>query len=153
MSSAKRAVRQVIRSWMQGAGPAPRILRRCDACGEEGWRPVERGIRRVEVNARLADGRRADLALYDLRGRPRLIVQLASGSRLANRSEMGAGAPLLVLDGGAVERDALHWRPLRERGLPKWRCRCAQARALPVDDGFSLRVLGCPLNLRRHESG
>jgi hypothetical protein len=180
MSSAKRAVGKAVRSWLRGAGPAPRILRRCDACGEEGWRPLERGIRRVEINARLADGRRADLALYDVRGRPRLIVQLATGSRLANRwgivsgtlggsrtprdglgrakpvlphAMSAAGAPMMVVDGRAVEGDVLHWRPLRERGLPKWRCRCAQARALPVDDGFSLRVLGCPLNLHRQESG
>jgi hypothetical protein len=149
MSSAKRTLRQVIKAWVAGTGPAPRILRRCDACGEEGWRPLERGIRAVEVNTRLLDGRRADLACRDLQGRARLVIQLAGPSRLLNRSETAAGGPLVVLDARALREDPLHWRPVREQGLPKWRCRCAHARALPVDDAFSLRVIGCPLNVRR----
>jgi hypothetical protein len=33
--------------------------------------------------------------------------------------------------------------------MPGWRCRCTQAQALPVDDGFSLRAIGCPLKLRK----
>jgi hypothetical protein len=151
MSCAKATLRQTIRAWLSGAGPTPRIFRRCDACGEESWRPVDRAARQVEVNAWLQDGRRADLVLRDQRGRVLLVIQLASGSRLRDRSQTAAGAPLVVLDGGSVVGDALRWRPMRERGLPAWRCRCAHARALPVDDAFSLRVLGCPLNLRRHE--
>jgi hypothetical protein len=153
MSSVKRALRQVIRAWRAGEGPAPQMLRRCDACGEEAWRPLDRSIHGMELDAWLADGRRADLALRNRAGRIRLVIQLEGGSRLANRSETAAGAPLLIIDGTSVERDPLRWRVMRERGMPKWRCRCAQARALPVDDGFSLRVIGCPLNLRRHESG
>lgn len=149
MSAAKLAIQKVIRSWISGGGPAPRLLRRCDACGDQSWRSVPAGIRRAEVNAWLADGRRADLALRDRRGHVRFVVELAGGSRLPNRSQHAAGAPVVVLDGGAVLADPLRWRPLRERGLPKWRCRCARARALPVDDAFSLRVIGCPLTLRR----
>jgi hypothetical protein len=153
MSSAKLALRQAIRSWLTGAGSAPRVLRRCDACGEEGWRPLDRAIRSVTVNAGLPGGRRADLALRDLQGRVRLIVQLAGPSRLRNRPETAPGAPLVVLDGRAVEVNPLQWQPLREHGMPRWRCRCAAARALPVDDAFSLRVIGCPLNLRRGDGG
>jgi hypothetical protein len=153
MSSVKRTLRQVIHTWRAARGPAPRALRRCDACGEESWRPLDRAIRHIEINARLADGGRADLVLRDRAGQPRLVVQLSGGSRLPNRSETAAGAPLLVVDARSIEDDPLRWRVLRERGVPKWRCRCAQARALPVDDAFSLRVIGCPLNLRRHGSG
>src|SRR3954452_22737684 len=152
MSSAKRALLEALKAWLAGSGQPPRILRRCDACGEEAWRPLDRAIRGAEVNGWLADGRRADLVLRDLRGRPRLVVQLAGGTRLSNRSETAPGAPLLVLDARAVQADPLRWRPMRERGLPKWRCRCALARALPVDDAFSLRVIGCPLNLRREST-
>ena len=149
MSSAKRTLRQVVRAWLDGTGPSPRILRRCDACGEEGWRTLDRRIRTVEVNAWLPDGRRADLACLDDAGHVRLVVQLAGRSRLRNRSEAASSGPLVVLDARAVEEDPLRWTSLREHGLPKWRCRCAQARALPVDDAFSLRVIGCPLNVRR----
>jgi hypothetical protein len=149
MSSTKRTLRQAIRSWLTGAGPAPRVLRRCDACGEEAWRALDRSIRRVEINGRLGGGGRADVVCRDLEGRVRLVVQL-SGSRLADRSQTAGGAPVLVMDERALREDPLRWRPLRERGLPRWRCRCAQARELPVDDAFSLRVIGCPLNVRRH---
>jgi hypothetical protein len=150
---AKTTLSQVVRTWLSGEGPSPRIFRRCDACGEESWRSLDRAVRKVEVNAWLDDGRRADLVLRDRQGEVVLVVQLASGSRLPNRSQTAAGAPMVVLDGQAVVADALRWRPMRERGLPAWRCRCAHARALPVDDAFSLRVIGCPLNLRRHDPG
>jgi hypothetical protein len=128
------------------------VLRRCDACGEEQWRPLDRQVRRVELNVRLADGHRADLALTDGSGRIRMLVQLEGGSRLANRSEAIGGTPVLVLSGVAVVADPLRWRPVRERGMRRWRCRCALARSLPVDDAFSLRVIGCPLNLRREDA-
>jgi hypothetical protein len=151
MSSVKRALRDAIRAWYAGRGDAPRILRHCDVCGEEKWQPVGRHLRGVSVNARLADGRRADLALTDETGQVQLVVQLAHGSRLPNRAER-ADVPVLVLDEGGLAHEPTRWRPVRQAGLRTWRCRCAQARALPVDDAFSLRVIGCPLNLRREES-
>jgi hypothetical protein len=152
MSSAKRALERAVRAWRVGLGAAPQILRTCDACGEERWRPLDRRHTRVELDAHLGHGRRADLTLSDAAGRVRLIVQLEGGSRLPNRAEAEGSVPVIVLAGPAVAADPLRWRPLRERGLPRWRCRCALARPLPVDDAFSLRVLGCPLNLRREDA-
>lgn len=152
MSVAKRALRKAIEDWLANRGPAPSILRSCDSCGEERWRPLERRHAQITVDAHLADGRRADLTLADASGRVRLVVQLEGGSRLPNRALETAPAPLVVLDGAAALADPLRWRPVRERGLPRWRCRCALARPLPVDDAFSLRVLGCPLGLRRDEA-
>ena len=151
MSAAKRALQRAVRAWRDGRGPAPQILRTCDACGEERWRPLDRRHARVVFDAHLGQGRRADLTLSDGGGRVRLIVQLEGGSRLPNRPENEPGAPVVVLEGAAVGADPLRWRPLRERGLPRWRCRCALARPLPVDDAFSLRVIGCPLNLQRED--
>ena len=151
MSAAKRSLRRAVLAWREGRGPAPQILRTCDACGEERWRPLDRRHAHVQLDAHLPDGRRADLTLSDAAGRVRLIVQLEGGSRLPNRDRAAATPPSLVLAGAAVVGDPLRWRPLRERGLPRWRCRCALARPLPVDDAFSLRVLGCPINVRREE--
>jgi hypothetical protein len=125
-------------------------LRTCDACGEERWRPLERRHGHLEVDAHLPSGQRADLALSDAAGRVQLVVLLEGGSRLPNRVVATASSPpVIVLAGAAVIADPLRWRPQRERGLPRWRCRCALARPLPVDDAFSLRVIGCPLNLRQ----
>ena len=149
MSAAKRALRRAVQEWREGRGPAPQILRTCDACGEERWRPLDRRHARFELDAHLAGGQRADLALRDATGRVRLVVQLEGGSRLPNRSSGESATPTIVLHGEALLHDPLRWRPLRERGLPRWRCRCALARPLPVDDAFSLRVIGCPLNLRQ----
>jgi hypothetical protein len=154
MSAAKRALGRVISAWREGRGPAPQILRTCDACGEERWRPLDRRQSHFQFDAHLDNldqGRRADLTLGDAAGRVHLVVQLEGGSRLPNRVET-VPPPLIVLAGSAVVADPLRWRPLRERGLPRWRCRCALARPLPVDDAFSLRVIGCPLNLRREEA-
>jgi hypothetical protein len=152
MSAAKRALQRAVQTWREGRGPAPQILRICDACGEERWRPLDRRYAKIELDAHLDNGRRADLTLSDREGRLRLVVRLEGGSRLPNRAENEVGAPVVVLAGAAVVADPLRWRPLRERGLPRWRCRCALARPLPVDDAFSLRVIGCPLNLRRDEA-
>jgi hypothetical protein len=150
MSAAKRALQRVVSAWRLGRGPAPLILRTCDACGEERWRPLDRRHAKGELDAHLDQGRRADLALRDGAGRLRLIVQLEGGSRLPNRFDNEGGtAALILLSASDVVADPLRWRPLRECGLPRWRCRCALARPLPVDDAFSLRVIGCPLNLRR----
>jgi hypothetical protein len=157
MSAAKRALRRAIQTWFEGRGPAPQLLRICDACGEERWRPLERRHAHVAIDAHLADGRRADVTLRDAAGRVRLIVRLEGGSRLPNRVKVEDGiaarldVPVIVLSGPALVADPLRWRPLRERGLPRWRCRCALARPLPVDDAFSLRVLGCPINGRRQD--
>jgi hypothetical protein len=148
MSAAKRALRKAVSSWREGRGAAPQILRTCDACGEERWRPLDRRHARFELDAHLDGGRRADLALRDAAGRVRLIVQLEGGSRLPKRASVESATPAIVLDGAAVLEDPLRWRPLRAQGLPRWRCRCALARPLPVDDAFSLRVIGCPINLR-----
>jgi hypothetical protein len=153
MSAAKRALRKAVQAWREGRGAAPQILRTCDACGEERWRPLDRRQARVELDAHLGHGQRADLTLSDSAGRLRLVVQLEGGSRLPNRTLAGAPAPAIVLSAAAVVADPLRWRPLREHGLPRWRCRCALARPLPVDDAFSLRVIGCPLNLRRDAQG
>jgi hypothetical protein len=149
MSAAKRALQKAVAAWREGRGPAPQVLRTCDACGEERWRPLDRRHARLELDAHLEGGQRADLALRDAAGRVRLVVQLEGGSRLPNRASGDATTPAIVLSGATVVADPLRWRPLRERGLPRWRCRCALARPLPVDDAFSLRVIGCPINLRR----
>jgi hypothetical protein len=139
-------------AWNEGRGPAPQLLLTCDACGEERWRPVDRRHGHPEIDAHLPHGRRADLALSDAAGRLRLVVQLSGGSRLRHRPETIAGVPVIVLDGRDVLADPLRWRPVRGTGLPRWRCRCALARPLPVDDAFSLRVLGCPINSGRPEN-
>jgi hypothetical protein len=149
MSAAKKALRAALRAWRAGLGPAPQLLRTCDACGEERWRPLDRRHGHFELNARLPNGARADLALSDRTGRVRMVVRLTDGSRLRNRPDLHADVAVIELSGAALAADPLRWRPSRERGLPAWRCRCAQARPLPVDDAFSLRVMGCPLNLRR----
>lgn len=149
MSAAKRTLRRVVQAWREGRGAAPQLLQTCDACGEERWRPLDRRHGVVEADAHLPDGRRADLTLADASGRLRLVVQLADGSRLPNRPESVPGVPVIVLSGAALAADPLRWRPLRGSGLPRWRCRCALARPLPVDDAFSLRVIGCPLGPRR----
>ena len=137
-------------AWRARRGPAPQILQACDACGEERWWSLDRRHRQLELDARLPGpgGVRADLAFADGAGRVRLVVQLADGSRLPNRSESLEGVPVVVLSGAAVAADPLRWRPVRASRLPRWRCRCTSARPLPVDDAFSLRVIGCPLNLR-----
>jgi hypothetical protein len=153
MSAAKRALRKAVQAWQQGRGPAPQILRTCDACGEERWRPLERRHSHIEVDAHLPNGQRADLALSDAAGRIQLVVLLEGGSRLPNRVVATASSPpVIVLAGAAAVADPLRWRPQRERGLPRWRCRCSLARPLPVDDAFSLRVIGCPINLRRADA-
>jgi hypothetical protein len=149
MSAAKRALWKAVQAWREGRGPAPQILRTCDACGEERWRSIDRRQAHLELDAHVGVGQRADLTLSDAAGRVRLVVQLEGGSRLPNRTLAGASAPAIVLAAAAVVADPLRWRPVREHGLPRWRCRCALARPLPVDDAFSLRVIGCPLNLRR----
>jgi len=153
MSVAKRTLRRAVQAWRDGHCAAPQLFQSCDACGEERWRPLDRRHAILELDAHLDGGRRADVALRDAAGRLRLVVQLEGGSRLPNRAEALPGVPVVVLDAAEVSADPLRWRPLRERGLPRWRCRCALARPLPVDDAFSLRVLGCPLNLRREDPG
>jgi hypothetical protein len=153
MSDAKRALRKTVGAWARGRGEAPQLLRSCDACGEERWVPLDRRIAAVELDAHLPDGRRADALLADASGRARLVVRLADGSRLRNRAtSVDVSAPFVELSGAALLAEPLRWRPLRANGLPRWRCRCAQARPLPVDDAFSLRVLGCPLALRRDDA-
>ena len=151
-SAAKRALQGAVRAWRDGRGPAPQILQACDACGEERWWSLDRRHRHVEIDARLPGKARADLTFADGAGRLRLVLQLTDGSRLPNRSESVGDVPVIVLSGAALLADPLRWRPLRERGLPRWRCRCALAQPLPVDDAFSLRVLGCPINLRRQDA-
>jgi hypothetical protein len=151
-SAAKRALRVAVGAWRDRLGPAPQILQSCDACGEERWWTLDRRHRHLALDAWLPGGSRADLALSDGTGRLRLVVQLADGSRLPNRGESLARVPVVVVSGAALVADPLRWRPVRARGLPRWRCRCARARPLPVDDAFSLRVIGCPLNLRREDA-
>jgi hypothetical protein len=148
MSSAKRTLRKVVRSWLDGVGPTPEVLRHCETCGEKSWRPLDATVRNVTVDARLPNGTRADLLLTDAAGRIELVVQLEGGSRLVNRVQASSGLPLIVLRAETIEDGPERWRALREYALPAWRCRCAGARTLPVDDDFSLRAIGCPIRLR-----
>ncbi len=147
MSAAKRTLRKLIGSWLKGDTQAPHVLRRCETCGEKSWHPLDAGIRRVEVNARLANGARADLLLTDSNGGIQLVIQL-DGSRLPNRVDPRAGLPLIVLRAATLAEEPGRWSTVREYGLPAWRCRCTGTRALPVDDDFSLRAIGCPIHLR-----
>jgi hypothetical protein len=148
MSAAKRTLRRVIKAWLEGQSPAPQLLRHCETCSEKSWRPLEPSIKRVQIDARLPNGTRADALLTDENGGIQLVVLLEGGSRLRNRIEPRSGLPLVVLRGATLSDEPERWRTLREFGLPAWRCRCAGARALPVDDDFSLRVIGCPIHLR-----
>jgi hypothetical protein len=148
MSVAKHTLRRVIQAWLDGQSPAPQLLRRCETCGEKSWRPLEPSIKAVEIDARLPNGTRADALLTDEDGGIQLVIQLDGGSRLTNRIEPRTGLPLVVLRGATLTDEPERWRTLREYGLPAWRCRCAGARTLPVDDDFSLRVIGCPIHLR-----
>ncbi len=152
MSDSKRALRRAVQAWCGGRGEAPQILRSCDACGEERWVALDRRVTALELDAHLPNGGRADAVLRDASGRARLVVRLADGSRLPHRATVADGAPLVELSGAALVAEPLRWRPVRQSGLPRWKCRCARARPLPVDDAFSLRVIGCPLGLRCEES-
>ncbi len=148
MSDSKRSLSRVIRACIAGSGPAPQVLRRCETCGEKAWRPLDSGIRRAIVDARLPNGARADLLLMDAERGVRLVVQVDGGSRLTNRVDPRSGLPLIAVRASAIQDDPLHWHALREFNLPGWRCRCAGARSLNVDDDFSLRAIGCPIHLR-----
>ena len=153
MSSAKRTLQRVIRAWLDGDAAAPLLLRRCEVCGEKSWRPLDERIRRVTIDARLANGMRADALLTDDNGGIELVIQLEGGSRLANRVDSRAGLPLIVLRAETLCDEPERWRTVREHGLPSWRCRCAGTRSLPVDDDFSLRVMDCPIHLRTTDDG
>jgi len=144
----KRTLHRVVREWLKNGGPAPQVLRHCETCGEKSWRPLDPGVRRSIVDARLPNGARADLLLMDADHGVRLAVQLDGRSRIANRVDPRSGLPLIVLRGAEAGNDPLHWRTLREYNMPGWRCRCAGARSLNVDDDFSLRAIGCPIHLR-----
>jgi len=148
MSSAKRTLRRVIKDWLAGATSAPLLLRHCEVCGEKSWRPLNDTIQSVTIDAHLPGGKRADVLLTDGRGEIELVIQLEGGSALANRIEPRAGLPLVVLRAETLADEPHRWRTLREHGLNGWRCRCAGTRSLPVDDDFSLRVIGCPIHLR-----
>jgi hypothetical protein len=146
--SVKRTLHRVVREWLKQGGAAPEVLRHCETCGEKSWRPLDPGIRRSIIDARLPSGARADLLLMDADNGVRLVVQVEGRSRLANRIDRRSGLPLIVLRGTEAADDPQHWRTLREHNLPGWRCRCAGARSLSVDDDFSLRAIGCPIRLR-----
>ena len=148
MSSAKRTLRRVIKDWLAGTTSAPLLLRHCEVCGEKSWRPLNDTIQGVTIDAHLPGGKRADVILTDGRGEIELVIQLEGGSALANRIEPRAGLPLVVLRAETLADEPHRWRTLREHGLNGWRCRCAGTRSLPVDDDFSLRVIGCPIHLR-----
>jgi hypothetical protein len=148
MSSAKRTLRRVISDWLNGTAAAPLVLRHCEVCGEKSWRPLADTVRGVTIDARLPGGKRADAVLTDAQGAIELVIQLEGGSKLANRIEPRAGLPLVVLRAATLSDEPQRWRTLREHGLTAWRCRCAGTRSLPVDDDFSLRVIGCPIHLR-----
>jgi hypothetical protein len=152
MSAAKRTLRKVINSWLRGKSQAPQMLRRCETCGDKSWRPLEAAITRVEIDARLRNGARADVLLTDSQGGVQLVIQLEGSSRLGNRVDARAGLPLVVLRAATLTDDPGRWSTLREFGLPAWRCRCAGTRSLAVDDDFSLRAIGCPIHLRHDGS-
>ena len=145
MSSAKRTLRRVITEWLAGAAGAPLLLRHCEVCGEKSWRPLNDTVHGVTIDAHLPGGKRADAILTDARGEVELVIQLEGGSKLANRVEPSAGLPLVVLRAATLADEPHRWRTLREHGMRGWRCRCAGTRSLPVDDDFSLRVIGCPI--------
>jgi hypothetical protein len=147
-SSAKRTLRRIVRAWLDGTAPAPLLLRRCETCGEKSWRPLESAVTGIILDAHLPNGTRADALLTDAQGGTQLVIQLDGGSRLPNRVEPRSGLPMVVLRAATLSDDPGRWRAIREHGLPAWRCRCAGTRSLPVDDDFSLRVIGCPINLR-----
>jgi hypothetical protein len=107
----------------------------------------------VTIDARLPNGMRADVLLTDASGNVELVIQLDGGSRLKNRVDPRAGMPMIVLRAATLDDEPERWRALREHGLQAWRCRCAGTRSLPVDDDFSLRVIGCPIHLRTSEDG
>ena len=102
----------------------------------------------MTIDAKLPGGKRADAILTDAQGEIELVIQLEGGSKLQNRIEPRAGLPLVVLRAATLADEPQRWRTLREHGMPAWRCRCAGTRSLPVDDDFSLRVIGCPIHLR-----
>jgi hypothetical protein len=147
MSSAKRALRNVVRAWLAGGTSAPQILRQCETCGDKSWQPLDPSIRRVLIDARLPNGTRADALLLDGNQGVQLVVQIEE-SRLPNRVAMRSGLPMVVVSGQNLLGEPARWMAVRESGLPAWRCRCAGARALPVDEDFSLRAIGCPIRLR-----
>jgi hypothetical protein len=148
MSAVKRTLRRVLRAWLNGEIEAPQLLRRCEVCGEEAWRALPAAIRTIEINARLANGARADVLLKDARGGIQLVIQVDGGSRLPNRVDPHSGLPMVMLRAATLDDEPGRWPTLREAGLPGWPCRCAGTRALSVDEDFSLRAIGCPIRLR-----
>ena len=151
MSSAKRTLRRVIQDWLAERAAAPLLLRHCEVCGETSWRPLPETVAGVSIDAHLPGGKRADAILTDAKGGVELVIPREGGSKLTNRIDSRAGLPLVVLRAATLADEPQRLRTLREHGLPAWRCRCAGTRSLPVDDDFSLRVIGCPIHLRTDE--
>jgi very-short-patch-repair endonuclease len=148
MSDAKRTLHRVVRAWITKQGPSPQLLRQCETCSEKAWQTLDAAIVRAQIDARLPNGARADLLLTDADGGVRLVVQLDGGSRLPNRVDARSGLPVTVVRRASLANDPLQWVTVRENNLPGFRCRCAGARSLNVDDDFSLRAIGCPIHLR-----
>ena len=154
MSAAKRALRRAVLAWREGRGAAPQLLQTCDACGEERWRPLDRRHGPFELDAHLPR-RRADRRSADRRARRRRAGRPARGRQPPARtgSIRAPACRSSCCAATTLADEPVRWRPVREHGLPAWRCRCALARSLPVDDEFSLRVIGCPIHLRRDDDG
>ena len=128
MSAAKRTLRRVISSWLNGESAAPQLLRRCEICGEKCWRPLGRCRSSAStIDAQLPNGARADLLLTDDRGGVRAgdPARGRQPARQPGRSARRAAA------GGPARGDA-------------------RGRAPPLAHAARVQHAGLALPLRRH---
>ena len=147
--AAKHAIFHAVSEWVEGHGPAPQLLRRCETCRQELWQPLPGKVRTVVMELRLPSGRVADLVLGGESG-PVAVVEIYDTHAVGEEKEKDlCGIPWVELSATEALRDPIHWHARTSRGLKSFRCRCASAvRMRIVERGCAVHVDGCPVRAR-----
>jgi hypothetical protein len=123
--SAKRALFGAVRRWLDGDAQAPKLVRRCVACGAETAQALPSDLQDAIVDRRLADGSAPDLALQRASQRLAAVVMVSSPqSEHRVERDWPAGVVVLRLDAEEALRAPERWRPRSATGLRPWLCLC-----------------------------
>lgn len=121
------------------------LIRRCHECGRDAAQPLQSEIVHAQLEYRLSNGLRADVALFDDAARLRAIIEICASHECEPEKVAALSAvPWAEFDASEILSKAFRWRA-RSDHLEPFRCDRCRMGKWRLFEGEGLLNIACPL--------
>lgn len=115
------------------------FIRKCSECGQLGEQPMPTDIVKTSYEYRLPSGYRADVALFDVTGALRAVIEVCATHACEPEKVAGMHVPWAEFDASHLLTAGIRWQPIADCFRPY---RCSRCRSARVTAGLGAGLRG-----------